>query len=278
MTPPAAAAAPALEPRRSRPSGRTRTAPVGPRRISGPARARPPASPAARPSARPGGIALGLIAALERISSHRLLDRLVRGRTSIALVAFALIGIVTLQLGLLKLNSGIGHTLARESVLQRENAALSIENSELASGDRVDSRATQLGMTLVPVGAVRFLTVRPGADASRGAGALRSPVKGSGGESREAPGTRSAAANANATGSNSTSSEASASSGEQTTTQASPPPSSAEPSSASAGEPTRSSAESTSPPASSPSPQTGATGSGGPEATPAGGTQAGPTR
>ncbi len=70
---------------------------------------------------------------------------LIRGRAWIGLVAFALIGIVTLQLGLLQLNSGIGRALEREARLQRENAALSIENSELASGEqgRVAGRAAR---------------------------------------------------------------------------------------------------------------------------------------
>ena len=69
----------------------------------------------------------------------------------IGIVAFALIGIVTLQLGLLKLNSGIGRALEREGSLQRENATLSVENSELATGARVESQAAQLGMQLVSV-------------------------------------------------------------------------------------------------------------------------------
>jgi hypothetical protein len=105
-----------------------------------------------------------------------MLDRLIRGRTWIAIVAFALIGIVTLQLGLLKLNAGIGHSLRLQANLQRENAALSIENSELAAGDVVESRAGPLGMEVVPVGALRFLTAHPGADAGHGAAALKTPL------------------------------------------------------------------------------------------------------
>ena len=139
--PPAAAAAPAVQPRRP-------LAPRGPRRVSGPgasqraraarrARAGAPARRASRSA---------LISALESLAQHRLLDRLIRGRTWIGIVAFALIGIVTLQLGLLKLNGGIGRALEHEAVLQRQNAALSIENSELAAGTRVEARAAQLGM------------------------------------------------------------------------------------------------------------------------------------
>ena len=62
---------------------------------------------------RSDGLVVGLLGAAETLSSNRLLDRLIRGRMWIGIVAFALIGIVTLQLGLLKLNSGIGRALER---------------------------------------------------------------------------------------------------------------------------------------------------------------------
>jgi hypothetical protein len=176
VSPPSAAAAPAVNPRRVAP-GRPLTVPPRPRRVSGPTR-RPLRERQGRSRPAQGaGIVLGLIEAVSRLSEHRLLDRLIRGRIWIGLVAFALIGIVTLQLGLLRLNAGIGHALARETSLQRENAALSIENSELAAGDLVESSAARLGMEMVPVAALRFLSARPhGADATPAAAALATPV------------------------------------------------------------------------------------------------------
>ncbi len=174
MTPPAAShahAAPPLAPRR-------RTGPPPrPRRISGPARpARRPA-PTARPErTAKGGLALGLISLAGRfdaLASHRLLDRLIRSRVWIGIVAFALIGIVTLQLGLLKLNSGIGRSLEREAALQSQNAALSLENSELSAGTRVESQAQQLGMRLVSVGGLQFLGSHARSDVSRAVAALQ---------------------------------------------------------------------------------------------------------
>jgi hypothetical protein len=176
MTPPSAAAAPAVHPPRPLAPHRPFTTAPRPRRVSGPARRPLVDRPAGSRSREYAGIALGLTEALSRLSEHRLLDRLIRGRTWIALVAFALIGIVTLQLGLLRLNAGIGHALQKEASLQRENAALSIENSELAAGDLVESGASRLGMEVVPAGALRFLTARPAADASRAAAALSAPV------------------------------------------------------------------------------------------------------
>jgi cell division protein FtsL len=117
---------------------------------------------------------LGLLSALESLAQHRLLDRLIRGRVWIGLVAFALIGIVTLQLGLLKLNGGIGRALEHEALLQRENATLSIENSELAAGTRVEQGAAKLGMAFVPSGALRFLGASGHGDVGKAAAALAS--------------------------------------------------------------------------------------------------------
>jgi hypothetical protein len=94
----------------------------------------------------------------------------------IGIIAFALIGIVTLQLGLLKLNSGIGRALEREAGLQRANASLSIENSELASGTRVETEAERLGMRVSGVSSLHFLSSHPRGDAARAATVLRKPL------------------------------------------------------------------------------------------------------
>lgn len=90
----------------------------------------------------------------------------------IALIAFALIGIVTLQLGLLKLNGDIGRALVQEALVRRENATLSIENSELASSDSVEARAAHIDMEFAPSGALRFLDGRPDSEATDVAAAL----------------------------------------------------------------------------------------------------------
>jgi cell division protein FtsL len=133
-----------------------------------------------------------LLAALERLSSHRLLDRLLRGRAWIGLVTFALIGIVTLQLAMLKLNGTVGRALERQAQLQRENASLSIENSELAAADRVQAHAAQMGMEFAPSSALRFLTANPHMDFTRGAAALSARSASAGAEGtagRAAPAT-----------------------------------------------------------------------------------------
>ena len=137
------------------PAGRRRALTVAPapRRVSGPSR-------------RPAPLSNSRVA--------RKVGSLVLARVWIGLVAFALIGIVTLQLVVLKLNTSIGHALAQASVLQRENAALSIENSESVASNQVESRAEGIGMQLIPAGSLRFLSVGPGAEVTRAATALSS--------------------------------------------------------------------------------------------------------
>jgi hypothetical protein len=222
-------------PARSRPRR-----PVPPRRISGPAptassrELRSPAS--ARGSARAHrGLVVWLRDLCERVANHRLLDRLVAGKVWIGLVAFALIGIVTLQLGLLELNASIGRLLERQGSLQRENAALSIESSEVAAGDRVESQAGKLGMVLVPAGTLRFLGPRPG-DLTRATAALGTLGSGSG--SGSAAGAGTAAGVQAATSQSAASSEASGASeatGASPAAQAAAPPPGEQPSAASAG-------------------------------------------
>jgi hypothetical protein len=80
-----------------------------------------------------------------------------------------------MQLGLLKLNAGIGRALERAAQLQRDNTALAIENSEIAAGNRVEAQATRVGMQIAPPGALRFLTADPARDLGRAATALSSP-------------------------------------------------------------------------------------------------------
>ncbi len=181
MSPPAAAASSLPRGRVAAP--RPRVAPPRPRRISGPVR-RPAgrAAPAAAPRQAEveRGLALGVLEALGNLTSNGALDRLMRGRVWIGVIAFALIGIVTLQLLVLQLNAGIGRALANEAQLQRANAAYSIEDSELSGGERVESKAEHLGMQLVAPGALRFLTSNPGADIARAAAALNTPVRSAG--------------------------------------------------------------------------------------------------
>lgn len=160
MTPPAAATS----------ATRPAALPRAPRRVSGPApgRSRRPVVVEA-PTLGPR-----IAAAARALPDHRLLDRLVRGRAWIVLIGIALIGIVAMQVSLLKLNAGIGHDVQRASVLQRENDLLRAEDSRLAEGQRVERTAARAGLIEPNPGSIRFIADRPG-NASRAAGALAHP-------------------------------------------------------------------------------------------------------
>jgi hypothetical protein len=203
------AAAPAAPPRRAAPSRPLTVAPR-PRRVSGPERRGGEHRRAPGRARERRGVALGLLAVLESLPRRLPIG----ARTWIGLVAFALIGIVTLQLGLLKLNAGIGRALEHEALLQRENAALSIENSELAASGRVTSQAAGLGMELVPAGALRFLRARPGTDAPLAAAGLRTPLHAPGASPAATPGAGASAGSSGAAEQPATGSGAASASGE----------------------------------------------------------------
>jgi hypothetical protein len=185
MTPPAAAAAlpstrpvPARPLRPTRPGGPVRR-PAPPVRPSAPGRVgdlHPPARPARR-----RGVAAPVrgVARLDTSTASRLLDRLIRSRLWIGLIAFALIGIVAMQLWLLKLNGGIGRAIEHESYLQRENVALSAENAAASAGDLVERNAVADGMTIVLPGSLVFLHTRGSVDEHRAAAQLSQPVQAS---------------------------------------------------------------------------------------------------
>jgi hypothetical protein len=125
------------------------------------------------PGALLGGLQLGgVLDALAGISQPRLLDRLIRGRTWIGVVAFALIGIVAMQLWIVKLGTGIGRALESEARLQRENSVLSIENARFSAGERVETLAAARGMVPSAPGTVRFDASHGALDARLAAAAL----------------------------------------------------------------------------------------------------------
>jgi hypothetical protein len=173
MTPPAAAAtarAPARVQRAHAPA-----TPRRPRRISGPARVPAGRRAAPRSDGLVEGVATRAIAIATRAWEHPLLDRALASRAWIGVVTFALLGVVTLQLALLALNGSVGRTLERKAQLLREDSALSIEDSSLASDERVLAQAAQAGMSAVPLGSIRFLDARH-ASAGGAVAALRSPL------------------------------------------------------------------------------------------------------
>lgn len=174
-------------PARQHPATRRPPAPRGPRRVSGPARPnerderlranagavalpRPVRGPAAPPALGPR-----VADALRGLPDHRFLERLLRGRAWIALIAVALGGIVAMQVSLLKLNAGIGRAVETSSTLERQNADLRASVSQLSSEERIQREATEMGLTMPLAGDVRYLTARGREDARTASRVMRAP-------------------------------------------------------------------------------------------------------
>ncbi len=108
------------------------------------------------------------------LPDHRLLDRLIGGRLWIVLIGTLLVGLVTLQLSLLKLNAGIGDAVQKSAQLEEQNRALRITNSQLSDSERVVAEATKMGLVMPPQGSPRFLHAS-GADAGNAMRTMRAP-------------------------------------------------------------------------------------------------------
>ena len=149
-------------------TARTRTAPLHPRRVSGPTR-------------RPAGVGApvrgrtGVFERLGRIPDKRAVDRLLRSRASIWVIGILLGGIVAMQVSLLRLNSGISRAVQTQSTLEKQNMALQTSIAELTSGERVTTAAAGGQMIEPPAGQQRYLTARPASDPARAARRYKPP-------------------------------------------------------------------------------------------------------
>jgi cell division protein FtsL len=150
--------------------------PRPPRRLAGPSRPKPDprASATAATAVARAPFAMRLGARAMRIGDARVLDRLVRGRAWIALMAIALLGIVFMQVSMLKLNAGISRAVTAADTLDRQNSKLREDISKLDSGERIQTVAAKLGMVTPAAGDVHYLDGR-GADAARAAAAIKPP-------------------------------------------------------------------------------------------------------
>jgi cell division protein FtsL len=92
-------------------------------------------------------------------------------------IAFALIGIVGMQLWVVKLGVGIGRAVEHTQLLQQENSVLSAEDSALSSAERIEQLALAKGMVPASPAALHFDTVRGPLDARLAAAALAKPIQ-----------------------------------------------------------------------------------------------------
>ena len=198
----------------------TRVAPRVPRRVSGPARPR-----TARPAAQPLGVRLAAFAST--LPDRSVVDRLVRGQGWIALVGTLLIGLVAMQVSLLKLNAGIGSSVERAAALERTNGELRAQVSQLESGERIQDNAASLGMVMPPAGQISYLGAGHGSTAGAAAEALRQHSFNDPGKAQALPGegdgatsstdsTSTSSDGTNSTSSDSTSGDATSSDGTST--------------------------------------------------------------
>jgi hypothetical protein len=110
-----------------------------------------------------------------RVPDARVLDRLIRGRLWIGLIAGALVMLVFMQVSLLKLNTGISADLTTSQNLERQNAELRASVSSLDSGQRIQDLAAARGMVMPDDGQLRFLNAGPPGDGERAARAITEP-------------------------------------------------------------------------------------------------------
>lgn len=155
----------------SRPA-RDRTA-ARPRRVSGPARPglRPrTATPEPR---RP--LATRSLSFLRALPDHSLLDRVVRGRIWIPLLGVLLVGIVAMQVEVLKLNAGIGRSTVQAAAFQTENQQLRASVAQLGSDQTIESEAAKMGMKTAAPTSIGFLAGGGSQTVARAASAIHAP-------------------------------------------------------------------------------------------------------
>ena len=136
-------------------------APRAPRRVSGPAAGRR----SAPPSETGTPLAVRVARVARALPERPLVHRLVRGQGWIGVIGFLLIGIVAMQVSLLKLNAGIGRAVERSAALERSNGELRAQVSRLSASERVQARAAELGMVMPAAGSVAYVRALPVRDA-----------------------------------------------------------------------------------------------------------------
>jgi cell division protein FtsL len=172
MTPPAATAGTRALPRP--------VAPRNPRRVSGPQPrtrrgedARTRRAPGAKRRAANDPFIFRVLRGAQQLADSRLLDRMIRGRLWIPLVAMGLMGIVFMQVSMLKLNAGIGRAVEASSTLERQNSTMRAEVSRLESGSRISGAAHDLGMVVPADGSTTYVRATGAGQATSAAAKIR---------------------------------------------------------------------------------------------------------
>ena len=123
-----------------------RATPSAPRRVSGPVRGRlaPPrrTTRARRPANAPRPpLTVRAAEFVRALPDHSLLDRILRGRTWIALLGLMLVGIVAMQVEVLKLGASEGRALTQSAALQSKNEMLRATVASESAEQRIEQLA-----------------------------------------------------------------------------------------------------------------------------------------
>jgi cell division protein FtsL len=115
------------------------------------------------------------VAFVRALPDQPLLDRLVRGRGWIALLAALLVVIVAMQVSLLGLGASIGRAVQQATALQAQNEQLRARVGTLADDQRIESLAAGMGMVMPAPTAVTFLSAGSSTTPGDAATAISAP-------------------------------------------------------------------------------------------------------
>jgi cell division protein FtsL len=107
------------------------------------------------------------------LPEHSLIDRLVRGRAWIPVVGVLLVGIVAMQVEVLKLGTTEGKLVQRSGALQSQNESLQASVASLGDDQRIERLAAGMGMVMPTPTTITFL--RAGRDPGRALANLHAP-------------------------------------------------------------------------------------------------------
>lgn len=142
-----------------------------PRRVSGPTTGRARAATAPRQST----VGARTLALVRSLPDHSLIDRLVRGRAWIPVLGVLLVGLVAMQVEILKLGNRLGRSIERSSVLQSQNDSLQAGLATLADDQRIERLATGMGMALPSPGLLSFIGAHPQTQLARALANIHAP-------------------------------------------------------------------------------------------------------
>jgi cell division protein FtsL len=144
-------------------------------RRAGPARHAAP-SRTTGPARRVSGRAHPKPGAQAGARGARVLDALLTGRIWIGLVGVLLAGIVFFNVDLLQMNREITQMADKATQIKRQNDRLRHDYARLASSERIQEAAAELGLVYPAAGQVRYLESKPTRDAHNASKRIIAPT------------------------------------------------------------------------------------------------------